>query len=121
MDEKKIEMITDADIQPLELKHKKVYDFLKYILGNPLLDTYLSNRKQLDKWNKEVFDKPEKLSDDKDEKRFDRVMAFLKTSRDINDNLEYMKGKLLPSEVEKTKENYASIADEVRERSKGKG
>lgn len=110
-------MITEKEINALGDKHANIAEFLRHILSSPSLNTYLSIRLQVDTWNSEIQENPEGVSDSKDEKRFERIMMYIKESRRIADDLEYIRSKLLPSDIANAEVKYASLADEARAKS----
>lgn len=99
---------------------KKAAAFIEYVTQSPYLNTYLSVRLQMDALNKEIADQPEGLSNSKDDKRFDRVMVYMKEFLSITNDLEKLRGKLLPEDQAQMEKKYTSLVDEARDRAKKK-
>lgn len=97
---------------------KRAASFIEYVTQSPYLNTYLSVRLQMDALNEEIAGQPEGLSNSKDDKRFDRVMVYMKEFLSITDDLEKLRGKLLPEDQAQMEKRYTSLVDEARDRAK---
>ena len=104
-----------------EIKELKVK--LEAYEASPYKDTYLSILKQLQHWSKQLDAEPVDLTtseDDDDEKAFQKVHLYILNVSKYFEQLQWVKGKLSPSELTDVKKQATSEVDEIRMEITGK-
>lgn len=86
-----------------QLKEKlKVYE------ESPLVEGYHAILKQINTWNKDLMDEPTSLkydpdTGDSDQKAFDKAHKFILSTKELYDQLEYLRLKMSPEMAELVK------------------
>jgi hypothetical protein len=88
------------------VKDKDVIAYIEYLekmlekfSNSPYADSYISTKKILDDWNKQLSEHRIDIFNADDAKKFSMVKTFLKEQKFYTEQIEYYKSKMTASEV----------------------
>lgn len=88
------------------VKDKEVLAYIEHLekllekySNSPYADSYISTKKILDDWNKQLSEHRIDIFNSEDSKKFAMVKTFLKEQKFYTEQIEYYKSKMTASEV----------------------
>ena len=112
--------MTIDDIVLLRTKDVAAADFIENVLRSPYYEGYKTLKKTIDSWNHEINNSPIMITSDKDDKAFERASKYLMELKFYYEQLDYMRTKLLPKEIEEVEAESTTLLDEARMKMKDK-
>lgn len=96
---------------------EKLREELRTLKESPYYVTYVSILTQLNKWAKELKEKPVPMTssnEDDDTRAFDKVDKYMKSLNLYFEQLELLRQKMQPADVTNAVKEATSLVDEVR-------